>query len=89
MDYPLPRAADVPDIDVGHLDHPSPSTEGGFKGVGESGIIGAPAAIANAIADAVPSIGAELTSLPVPRERLWRSLTAASGRERAPPVVSK
>jgi carbon-monoxide dehydrogenase large subunit len=77
MDYPLPRAADVPDIDVLHLDNPSPSTEGGFKGVGESGIIGAPAAIVNAIADAVPAAGAELTTLPVTPERLWRSLTRA------------
>ena len=84
MDYPLPRAADVPDIDVWHLDNPSPSTEGGFKGVGESGIIGAPAAIVNAIADAVPSIGSELTTLPVTPERLWRSLTAGSGGGRAP-----
>lgn len=83
MDYPLPRADAFPDIDVAHLDNPSPTTEGGFKGVGESGIVGAPAAIANAIADAVPSIGSELTALPVTPERLWRWLARDRGEPAA------
>jgi carbon-monoxide dehydrogenase large subunit len=74
MDYPLPRASDVPDVDQVGLDNPSPSTEGGFKGIGESGIIGAPAAIANAVADAVPHVGPDLTTLPINPERLWRLL---------------
>src|SRR5436309_337395 len=53
MDYLVPTAAEVPAIEVVHLERPSPTTLGGFKGVGEGGTIGAPAAVANAIADAL------------------------------------
>src|SRR5262249_5391829 len=52
MDYVIPSAVEIPRVEVSHLEHASPSTLGGFKGVGEGGTIGAPAAIANAIADA-------------------------------------
>jgi carbon-monoxide dehydrogenase large subunit len=52
MDYALPRADVVPDLEIGHLETPSPRMPGGFKGMGEGGTIGAPAAIANAVADA-------------------------------------
>jgi len=58
MDYLVPTATDVPAIEVIHLDHPSPTTLGGFKGVGEGGTIGAPAALANAIEDALAPLGA-------------------------------
>lgn len=81
MDYALPRADHLPDIELAHLDNPSPTTEGGFKGVGESGIVGAPAAIANAIADAVPSIADEICALPITTERLWRWLALAKERD--------
>jgi carbon-monoxide dehydrogenase large subunit len=53
MDYALPKADVVPDFIIGHLETPSPRTPGGFKGMGEGGTIGAPAALANAVADAV------------------------------------
>ena len=53
MDYALPAASALPDFAVGHLETPSPLTPGGYKGMGEGGTIGAPAAIANAVADAV------------------------------------
>jgi carbon-monoxide dehydrogenase large subunit len=76
MDYLVPTAAEVPPIDVVHLDHPSPSTLGGFKGVGEGGTIGAPAAIANAIADALAPFGIEVSELPVTGERLFCRLGA-------------
>lgn len=77
LDYPLPRADDVPFVELVHLESPSPSTEGGFKGVGESGIIGAPAAIGNAIADALPAVGPRITAVPITPERLWRLLSTA------------
>jgi carbon-monoxide dehydrogenase large subunit len=83
MDYPLPRADHLPDIEIAHLDNPSPTTEGGFKGVGESGIVGAPAAIANAIADAVPEIGHEICALPMTPERVWQWIAAATHRSSA------
>ena len=52
-DYLLPCAPDVPRLELVHLDTVAPHTLGGFRGVGEGGTIGAPAAIANAVADAL------------------------------------
>ncbi|HEV8228029.1 MAG TPA: xanthine dehydrogenase family protein molybdopterin-binding subunit [Methylomirabilota bacterium] len=72
MDYPLPAAGDVPSFTLGHLETPSPLTPGGHKGMGEGGTIGAPAAIANAVADAVKPLGIEITSLPIRPETLAR-----------------
>jgi carbon-monoxide dehydrogenase large subunit len=65
MDYALPKAGDVPAFEIGHLETPSPLMPGGVKGMGEGGTIGAPAALANAVADAVRPLGRRLTSLPV------------------------
>ena len=76
MDYLIPTAAELPWVEVMHLEQPSPSTLGGFKGVGEGGTIGAPAAIANAVADALAPLGIEITELPVTPERLFRLLAA-------------
>ena len=69
MDYLLPTIAEVPVIEYGHVETPS-AGPGGYKGVGEGGAIGAPAAVINAVADAV---GAEITELPLTPERV-RSL---------------
>ena len=70
MDYALPAAADLPSFDIGHRETPSPLTPGGYKGMGEGGTIGAPAAIANAVADAVASLGVVVTALPILPEQL-------------------
>src|SRR5207237_5580765 len=68
MEYALPKADDVPSLEVGHLETPSPHMPGGYKGMGEGGTIGAPATLANAVADAVR--GASITRLPPRAERL-------------------
>jgi carbon-monoxide dehydrogenase large subunit len=73
MDYLVPTAGEIPPIAVAHLDQPAPATLGGFKGVGEGGTIGAPAAIANAIADA---LGVDVNELPMTAERVFRLLNA-------------
>jgi carbon-monoxide dehydrogenase large subunit len=73
MDYALPAAGDLPSFTLGHLETPSPLTPGGYKGMGEGGTIGAPAAIANAVADAVKPLGIAITSLPILPETLVRS----------------
>jgi aerobic carbon-monoxide dehydrogenase large subunit len=65
MDYALPRADDVPAFEIGHLETPSPLVPGGIKGMGEGGTIGAPAAVANAVADAVRPLGVRVTGLPI------------------------
>ena len=64
-------------MQVVHLDTASPTTLGGFRGMGEGGTIGAPAAIANALADALKPLGIEITELPVTPERLFRLIAAA------------
>ena len=79
MDYALPTTADLPSFTLGHLETPSPLTPGGFKGMGEGGTIGAPAAIANAVADAVKPLGVRVTSLPIlPETLISRKSTPAS-----------
>jgi len=77
MEYALPRAADVPSLDVHHVVTPSPLNPLGVKGAGEGGALPAPAAIANAIADALRPLGVEVTEMPLTRERLWQRIRAA------------
>ncbi len=77
MDYLKPTALDVPDIEVDHLEHPSPFTPLGAKGVGEGGAIPGPAAVANAVEDALAPFGVVVRSLPVTPERVWRWLRDA------------
>ncbi|KAB2381301.1 xanthine dehydrogenase family protein molybdopterin-binding subunit [Actinomadura montaniterrae] len=78
MDYLLPTAAEIPDIEYGHVETPSPGP-GGYKGVGEGGAIGAPPAVANAVADALAPFGAEITSLPLTPETIVALVRGADG----------
>jgi len=73
-DYLVPSAPEVPNLEIVHLDTQSPSTLGGFRGVGEGGTIGAPAAIANAISDALSGFGVGIQELPATPQRLFESL---------------
>ena len=77
MDYAVPTAADLPPIEVHHLQTPAPGLPGGFKGAGEAGTAGAPAAILNAVNDALAPFGAVITDQPVTPERVLRALRAA------------
>jgi carbon-monoxide dehydrogenase large subunit len=77
MDYALPRASDVPALDVHHVVTPSPLNPLGVKGAGEGGTLPAPAAIANAVIDAIDAPGLRVAEMPLTRERLWRLLRAA------------
>jgi carbon-monoxide dehydrogenase large subunit len=78
MEYALPRAADVPALEVHHVVTPSPLNPLGVKGAGEGGTLPAPAAVANAVADALRPLGVAVTEMPLTRERLWRRIQAAS-----------
>jgi carbon-monoxide dehydrogenase large subunit len=69
MDYLLPTAAEVPPIEFGHIETPSPGP-GGYKGVGEGGAIGAPPAVVNAVADALAPFGVKVTRLPLSPDRI-------------------
>jgi carbon-monoxide dehydrogenase large subunit len=70
MDYAMPRADDMPDFQLIHLHSPSPLNPLGVKGVGEGGAIGPPAAIANAVSDALAPFGAEFNETPLKPERI-------------------
>ena len=74
VDYLKPTALDVPDIEVGSLEHPSPFTPLGAKGVGEGGAIPGPAAVANAVDDALAHLGIVVRSLPITPDTVWRWL---------------
>ncbi len=82
MDYLLPTASEVPAMEVHHVETPSPTALGGFRGMGEGGTIGAPAVLANAIADALRDLGVEINELPITPERLFRLVAAESARPR-------
>jgi carbon-monoxide dehydrogenase large subunit len=77
MDYLIPTAAEVPPLEIAHMETPSPLNPTGVKGAGEGGAIVAPAAIAAAIEDALRPLGVRITSLPLPPERLRRLIAAA------------
>jgi carbon-monoxide dehydrogenase large subunit len=70
MDYALPRADDVPAFEIGHLDVAAPGMPDGVKGMGEGGTIGGPAALANAVADAVRPLGIRIVALPISPQSL-------------------
>jgi carbon-monoxide dehydrogenase large subunit len=78
VDYLVPTACEIPHMDVVHLETVSPTTLGGFRGMGEGGTIGAPAAIANAVADALAPLGIGIDELPVTPERLFRLVSTKS-----------
>jgi aerobic carbon-monoxide dehydrogenase large subunit len=83
MDYPVPRADQIPALEVAALDSPSARNELGIKGVGESGVISPPAAIANAVEDALRERGIDVTFLPVTAARVWQALSAARSAPRS------
>jgi carbon-monoxide dehydrogenase large subunit len=73
MDYALPTAADIPPMRIAHQHSPSPLNPLGVKGVGEGGAVAPPAAIANAICDALAPFGVEVNATPINPERLVRA----------------
>jgi carbon-monoxide dehydrogenase large subunit len=77
MDYLYPSTTEVPDMDMAHLETPSPWTEGGIKGMGESGAISTPAAVVNAVADALAPLGVVVDSMPLSPDRIKRLIREA------------
>ncbi len=77
MDYLVPTAPDVPEIQTLHTETPSPFTQGGVKGVGEAGTVGAFTAVGNAVADALLPLGVEVTGPPVGPRRVWEMIRNA------------
>lgn len=78
MDYLMPSFHDVPkEFKVEHMITPTPFVPGGFKGVGEGGIMAPYAVAANAISDALHPFGVEFDELPITPPKIWRALDEA------------
>jgi carbon-monoxide dehydrogenase large subunit len=77
MDYSIPRADDLPDIDVDLIEIPCETNPLGVKGAGEAGAVGSPPAVINAVVDALAEDGVKHVDMPVTPERLWRTIVAA------------
>jgi CO/xanthine dehydrogenase Mo-binding subunit len=79
MDYLLPTATDVPHVDVGHEETPSPLNPMGVKGAGEAGAIPVGPLFAQALEDALRDTGLEIREIPLSPSRLWELVEAARG----------
>jgi aerobic carbon-monoxide dehydrogenase large subunit len=77
VDYLLPTTTEVPAIEVGHIDTPSTTNPGGFKGMGEGGAIGSHAAVANAVGDALAHLGVHVLKTPLGPNDIHRLLVEA------------
>jgi carbon-monoxide dehydrogenase large subunit len=83
MDYAIPRASDMPDIDIFSMHTPSPHNLLGAKGVGEAGCIGIPAALMNAARDALSPQGEADLQFPLTPEQLWLAMHTTQPKEKS------
>ncbi len=81
-DYLVPMAAEMPDIEIAHLQTPTKSSQLGAKGAGEAGVAGASAAVVNAINDAIAPLNGFVTQIPATPERILQALGRVSSANR-------
>jgi carbon-monoxide dehydrogenase large subunit len=74
LDYRLPSARELPAIRTGHLHTKATATEYGMKGMGEGGAVMPPAAIANAVRNALAPLGVEINEMPLTPERVLTAI---------------
>ena len=74
----IPGCAEVPNVRVLHIETPSPHTKYGIKGLGEGGAISPPAAVVNALNDALNSLGADITQTPVTPLRVLEAIESGA-----------
>ena len=77
LDYCLPRADDLPGVVSELVEIPAKTNPLGVKGIGESGTIGAPPTVVNAILDALAPLGVDEIQMPATPERVWQAIRAA------------
>jgi carbon-monoxide dehydrogenase large subunit len=77
----MPRADDLPFFKVGTQSTPCTHNPLGVKGCGEAGAIGAPAAVINAIVDALAPLGVRDIEMPATSERVWRAMQSSKGKK--------
>jgi carbon-monoxide dehydrogenase large subunit len=79
VNYLVPSAAELPSFELDRTETPSPTNPLGVKGVGETGAIGAPAAVMNAVVDALAPYGVQDLEMPATPERVWRAISGGAG----------
>ncbi|WP_396911055.1 xanthine dehydrogenase family protein molybdopterin-binding subunit [Mycolicibacterium sp.] len=84
LDYHMPTCAEIPEIKTVVIENPTTANPLGIKGGGESGIVGTPAAIANAVADALSEFGATVTRLPLTPDRVWSLIRECEAKSAEP-----
>ena len=78
VDYALPRANDIPNMEIGYFEGaPTAKNPLGVKGAGEAGCVGAPPAVVNAVLDALKDYGVTDLEMPLTSETVWRAIQAA------------
>ena len=77
LDYAVPVAAGLPELITDTIETPSPMNPLGIKGVGELPTVAAPAAVANAVLDALSGFGVRHLDTPLTPEKVWRAMHAA------------
>jgi carbon-monoxide dehydrogenase large subunit len=80
LDYAMPRAAHIPSVRPIPNDTPSPANPLGVKGAGEGGATGAPAAVINAVLDALAPLGVDEIDMPATPDRIWSAIQSARRR---------
>jgi aerobic carbon-monoxide dehydrogenase large subunit len=80
LDYAIPKATDIPDLILDTLETPSPTNPLGAKGIGSVSTVPPPAALANAVVDALSSFGVRHLDTPLTAERIWRAMHGMAGR---------
>jgi carbon-monoxide dehydrogenase large subunit len=80
LEYAMPRADDMPSIELDHTVTPSPHNPLGVKGIGEAGTIASTAAVANAVIDALKPFGVKHVDIPLTPEKVWRAIEAGRGQ---------
>jgi carbon-monoxide dehydrogenase large subunit len=82
VNYLIPSAAELPNFELERTESPSPTNPMGVKGVGETGTIASPAAVMNAVVDALSPYGITDIEMPAKPERVWRAIAEAKGGAR-------
>ena len=82
VNYLIPSAAELPNFELERTESPSPTNPMGVKGVGETGTIASPAAVMNAVVDALSPYGISDIEMPAKPERVWRAIAEAKGGAR-------
>jgi carbon-monoxide dehydrogenase large subunit len=79
LDYAIPKALDIPDLILDTLETPSPTNPLGAKGIGSVSTVPPPAALANAVVDALSSFGVRHLDMPLTAEKIWHAMQAMTG----------